>query len=353
MARVAPEAECAEVADASAIVYSAGKDSLGRPILVIALANLPDPARVPYDLLLDDMVRRTSEFVSGDYVLVLFAKAGTHLPTTWFLYRAYSTLGRAVRKNVKAVYVVHTSTWIKWLFHVFAAIVSPKFARKLVWIDRLSKLADYCVVTEIPEAVLQYNKQLEDWAPQRVFGTELPALGLPRIVEDACASIVENGLEIEGIFRKSPSAARVRSWRERYESGTVEGDAFDGDANVAASLLKAYVREMPRPIVSKDSYSSLGEAFGSGGWDRFWTKELIPTLDQSRLNLLTRLLLVLHEVQKHAGVNKMSASNLALVWAPNFAGSDMTMTAQLAEALAFAIEDPSRVGITEEGYHQI
>lgn len=50
--------------------------------------------------------------------------------------------------------------------------------------------------------------------------------------------------------------------------------------------------------------------------------KLFPALDQGVLQCLNELCLTLHQIHQHSAVNLMPASNLALMWAPNFLRSD-------------------------------
>ncbi len=44
------------------------------------------------------------------------------------------------RKNVKALYIVHPTMWMKMLFWFLTPFVSQKFWQKLVYVDKLAVL---------------------------------------------------------------------------------------------------------------------------------------------------------------------------------------------------------------------
>ena len=49
----------------------------------------------------------------------------------WFL-RAYNVLNRATRKKLQRLWIVHEKGWVRVLVGMFAAVVSPKFRKKVV-----------------------------------------------------------------------------------------------------------------------------------------------------------------------------------------------------------------------------
>ena len=53
---------------------------------------------------------------------------------------------------------------------------------------------------------------------------------------------------------------------------------------------------------------------------------IFPLLTKPAFLLLTRLFQLLHTVQSHASINKMTSHNLAIVWTPNLVKSDDVVT---------------------------
>jgi Rho GTPase-activating protein 1 len=96
------------------------------------------------------------------------------------------------------------------LFSLAGAMISPKFFRKLCYIDTLSHLATYVPLTQIdiPAPVYQENlkheKEIELPVPTRrdVFGVPLEELmgwdgekgGVPRVIRDAVQFLRETGM---------------------------------------------------------------------------------------------------------------------------------------------------------------
>jgi hypothetical protein len=103
------------------------------------------------------MMERLDNFVESDYCLILFASGAQYQPSWNWLLKAYRSLGRKYRKNLKNLYIVHPQTWIKMLMTMVLTVVSPKFQKKLVWVPNLSKLATLVPIKQIniPDAILE------------------------------------------------------------------------------------------------------------------------------------------------------------------------------------------------------
>ena len=72
---------------------------------------------------------------------------------------------------------------------------------------------------------------------------------LPKLVQDAVALITTQGLDVEGLFRVSPSFSEVQKIRIGYDTQLKEMDlTHNPDVHVACVLLKTFVRELPTPL---------------------------------------------------------------------------------------------------------
>lgn len=82
---------------------------------------------------------------------------------------------------------------------------------------------------------------------------------LPVGVVSMVAYLQENGLDTLGIFRLSGSAERVNELREGLEKGEgLKAVASDpGDLHAVAGLLKAFLRELPEPLLTFELYKPL------------------------------------------------------------------------------------------------
>ena len=141
------------------------------------------------------------------YSVAFFCALADNIPPWSWIISSYYKLGRNMRKNMQALYVIHPSTWSKMLFQTMGYILSPKFTKKLKWIDCLESAAMSIPLglLGIPEKILEYNHTLKIPAKpviKLVFGQPLEHLmaangmELPGIVTQCCEYVVENGAHL-------------------------------------------------------------------------------------------------------------------------------------------------------------
>ncbi|PPR07768.1 hypothetical protein CVT24_003718 [Panaeolus cyanescens] len=275
------------------MIFQAGVDFETRPMVVLNASALPDPDIVSYDLLL-------TRILSYLNLYVLFSLAG--------------------------------------------AIISPKFFRKLTYITTLSELALHVPITQIdiPPAVYQENLKFERKitlpTPIRssIFGVPLEELmgfngekgAIPRVVKDSIQFLRDTGLQDEGLFRRSPSSAMLRSAQEAYDRGNVVSLENFGDPHIAAVLLKKYLRDLPEPIFPERVYPIIrrcpwgvknGETEHEAEFAamQYIRDVLLPELIPCAYILLSHILHLLHDVSLRSSSNRMDATNLAIVICPN------------------------------------
>lgn len=69
------------------------------------------------------ILRKLDEFVENDYTCVMFVGGSIHRPSWNWLLRAYRQLGRKYKKNLKNLYVVHPSMWVRLLMDMMNKII--------------------------------------------------------------------------------------------------------------------------------------------------------------------------------------------------------------------------------------
>ncbi|KAJ7643694.1 hypothetical protein FB45DRAFT_280069 [Roridomyces roridus] len=336
------------------LIFQAGVDFETRPMVVVNASGLPDPKEVNYDLLLSKILGYLNLYVESDYAVVFFAAGGRHTPGWNWVWKAYRSLGRKYRKNLKRMYIVHSSFFSKMLFSLAGAIISPKFFRKLTYISTLSELACHIPLTQIdvPPAVYQENLKYESKitlpvttrGDTHIFGVPLEDLmgfdgekgGIPRVVRDAIQFLHESGMEEEGLFRRSPQSVMLRAAQEAYDRGNVVSLDTFGDPHLAAVLLKKYLRDLPEPVFPESLYpvirrcpmpSASPDARDPANVERdlaaiaYIRDVLLPQLPPCVYILLSHVLHLMHDVSLRAASNRMDAHNLAVVLCPNLVAS--------------------------------
>lgn len=148
------------------IIYRGGTDPLGRPIVVIAAANLS--ASIPEDRLLmyfahtcDKLSRHPKGFV---VVFLDHPDGAANLPSlSWFKSNYEDVIGRKYKKNLRRMYVVHPTWQLKAHFWAAMPFVSTKFWDKFFYLDTLEELFRYipadCIL--LPAVALRRDKELQ------------------------------------------------------------------------------------------------------------------------------------------------------------------------------------------------
>lgn len=152
-----------------------------------------------------------------------------------------------------------------------------------------------------------------------VFGVALDALmarreeqgsDVPRVLADAAAYVAEHGRTAEGVFRLSCATTELDEAREEIDAGLTPKYT---DVHVAACVIKLWLRALPEPLMTyalfdrwvaaKDSPAALRDVVAA-----------LPAANRVVLSAVVGLLAGLADAQEQT---KMSASNLAIVVAPN------------------------------------
>ncbi|KAG0206781.1 hypothetical protein BGX28_001854 [Mortierella sp. GBA30] len=313
-------------------------------MVVICACNLPDPAVVDYDTILRVVLAQLEQFVENDYTIVMFSGGALYRPGWGWLFKAYRSLNRRYKKNLKALYIVHPSTWPRLILGTMNAVISPKFGAKVHYIDSLSHLARVVPLNQIniPPAVYRHNLKFEDTITlpedqqdhaHRVFGAPLERLmgpngenGLPVFIQDCIGNLIRNGLYVEGLFRRSPSSVMLKQVRAAYDRGNPV-NLSEYDIHISAVLLKLFLRELPDPIFPANIYDLLQQQHkkrdGEEGLNRpktvveFIKTEIINQVTHNNLILMMEIFNLLKMVGDRHESNKMTAHNLALVMTPN------------------------------------
>lgn len=197
-------------------------------------------------------------------------------------------------------------------------------------------------------------------AERGVFGVPLgdvlvrgkSLLRIPKLVQDAIKEITERGLEIEGIGRLSGSRSEQDELKVKYDAGEEVDLSKVSSPNVIVGLLKEYLRMMPDPVLTKDLFPLMREALqhGSGKGDTCdaghahdettavsWLLPVLKRLPIENKRLLEALLQLFRKIEEKSAINMMTAKNVAIVFAPNFA-PECPSSASPAEVLAYADE---------------
>lgn len=330
------------------IVEVVGDDSAGRKIIVLSACKLPSIGKegFNYAKLLRYLLHTLDKFVEQDYSLVYFHYGLTskNSPSLAWLWQAYKAFDRKYKKNLKALYLVHPTRFIKIVSLVFKPTISAKFNHKMKYVNYLEELAQYINLDQlaIPSQVLQYNEKLVS-ITKKSFPTSPPSTAtvtligttqfgaslnfikehnngdpIPPIVKQ-CIEFLNcpDALETEGIFRRSASVAVIKRLQREVNQG-LRAD-FNKDPHIAAVLLKTFFHELDEPLMTYELYDEITQ-FQSLSEDERPRRVKILVLEklpEDNYLLLKYIVQFLSKVMDRSDLNKMTSSNLAVVFGPN------------------------------------
>ncbi|KAJ6652706.1 hypothetical protein lerEdw1_011148 [Lerista edwardsae] len=135
-------------------------------IIVFASCYLPDSSVPNYPYIMDNLFRYiigTLELmVAENYLLVCLCGATprSQIPSFSWIKQCYQTIDRRLRKNLKALIVVHPTWFIKALMALFRPFLSSKFSRKMQLVDSLQELRQLVSLkpAQIPDCVRQLDQ---------------------------------------------------------------------------------------------------------------------------------------------------------------------------------------------------
>lgn len=170
---------------------------------------------------------------------------------------------------------------------------------------------------------------------KKVFGAPLNRLvnedeRIPAVLELLMSTIEMKGLYVEGLYRKSATQSKINELKHRLEEDRKNVVLEDYNVHVWTAVFKAFFREMPEPLMTFQLYEEFLWATAIG--DRKERVQVIFShinkLSRANYDLLERLSFHLARVALVEHANKMTASSLAIVFAPCILRTDKVMRAQ-------------------------
>lgn len=137
-----------------------------------------------------------------------------------------------------------------------------------------------------------------------------------------CTGIVEEkGLDIVGVYRIPGNTANITALTELVNRGFDETTLSDhrwDDVNVVSSLLKAFLRQLPEPLIPDDMYPSFIAADKKRGEARLLDlKEQLDNLPVHNYHTMRHLMRHLYRISENCSVNLMDPKNIAIVFGPS------------------------------------
>ncbi|CAL1261756.1 unnamed protein product [Larinioides sclopetarius] len=164
-----------------------------------------------------------------------------------------------------------------------------------------------------------------DYKDKVVFGVPLLLIlqrtgqPLPISIQAAIQYLRKTALDSSGLFRKSGVRSRIQKLKTLNETIPEKVSYEEQQAYDVADMLKQYFRELPEALLT----NKLSETFIS--IFQYVPEELrleairaaLMLMPDENREVLQSLLEFLHEVCQHSGINQMTATNIAVCFAPS------------------------------------
>ncbi|KAM3968662.1 LOW QUALITY PROTEIN: rho GTPase activating protein at 68F [Aphomia sociella] len=350
------------------LVEVVGDDEIGRRIIVVSACRLPPSKDLHPDKLLKYLMFTLDKYVEQDYSVVYLhcGLTSKNKPPLSWLWKAYRAFDRKYKKNLKALYLVHPTNFIRIVWQMLKPAISVKFGQKIMYVNYLHELQQYLNLDKlcIPEPVLEYDKLLlsknprtaeiarlktqreqkppdqassDVKAPQKSlsppstqqFGVSLQFVkennanmvdSIPPVVRQCVEFLSQpDALETEGLFRRSANISVIKELQRACNRG--EPISFRNDPHNAAVLLKTFLRDLEEPLMTFDLYDEIlkFQTWSNRDKPRQVKILILERLPLDNYKLLKYIIQFLWKVQDRSCLNKMTSSNLAVVFGPNLA----------------------------------
>ncbi|XP_050780858.1 rho GTPase-activating protein 8 isoform X2 [Gopherus flavomarginatus] len=309
------------------IVQLAGDDNSGRRVITFSCCRMPPSHQLNHSRLLEYLRYTLDQYVENDYTLVYFHYGlnSRNKPSLNWLQSAYKEFDR-----------------------------NHKFGKKITYLNYLSDLREHLKYDQlnIPEDVIRHDQNLRDKQkgrppplaklppprpplPTQQFGVSLQYLKdknkgqlIPPVMKQTVSYLKSKGLRVEGLFRRSASIQTIKEVHKLYNQGKPVNFDDYGDIHIPAVILKTFLRELPQPLLTFESYDQiLGITSVESSLRVTSCKQVIQGLPEHNYVVLKYLICFLHMVSQESIYNKMTGSNLAcvfglnLIWPPKGASS--------------------------------
>ncbi|XP_023182917.1 rho GTPase-activating protein 19 [Xiphophorus maculatus] len=196
-----------------------------------------------------------------------------------------------------------------------------------------------------------------------IFGAPLTEEGIAQICQ--LIEYLSKNLHVEGLFRVPGHSLRQAALREMLNNGTeIDLETGDFHPNDAATLLKVFLGELPEPLLMHRHYHAHLKIGELTCFDEKGNKTNVPDkarqieafqllfmlLPPTNRSLLKLLLDLLYHTARSQNMNKMSAINLAtmfaphIIWPKNVTASDLQGNIEkLNNGVAFLIRHSQKM----------
>ncbi|CAB4032420.1 beta-chimaerin-like isoform X1, partial [Paramuricea clavata] len=180
-------------------------------------------------------------------------------------------------------------------------------------------------VASIKEKNHTKNCQPHKKLVKRVFGVDLTTLvkahntKLPTILEECVREVEKRGMTSEGIYRVSGFADDIENLKSSYDKGDVVdiGPSKFDDINIIAGALKLYLRMLPLPVITFETYNNFIEAIQLEKHESIEAiGRALQELPHAHYATLKYIISHLTIVTRFSKDNMMNSENLSIIFGP-------------------------------------
>nr|XP_022318800.1 rho GTPase-activating protein 17-like isoform X6 [Crassostrea virginica] len=181
----------------------------------------------------------------------------------------------------------------------------------------------------LDQAIPKLNEALECNPLKPVYGVSLEehlrvtGRDIALVLEVCIITLIEGGLEEEGLFRIAGMASKVKKLKNAFDANVIDMEEYAQDLHTVAGALKQYLRELPEPLLTTQLYPDFINAAKlpqDQKLQQLWTA--IRKLPEQNYNNYRYLIKFLAKLAEKSDENKMTPSNIAIVIGPNLLWSE-------------------------------
>ncbi|NXS46463.1 RHG08 protein, partial [Balaeniceps rex] len=295
-----------------------GDDNSGRKVITFSCCRMPPSHQLNHTRLLEYLKYTLDQYVENDYTVVYFhyGLKSLNKPSLKWLQTAYKEFDRKYvskifgllfwlfllsmivslltisfsfpryKKNLKALYVVHPTNFIKILWNIFKPLISHKFGKKITYLNYLSDLREHLKYDQlnIPQEVIRHDENLRGKQkgklppvvkvppprpplPTQQFGVSLQYIKdknkgelIPPVMKESVSYLKRKGefcVKRRCVFQNKDNSMKLcNTQRLIRQSKSVNFDDYH-DIHIPAVILKTFLRELPQPLLTFECYDHI------------------------------------------------------------------------------------------------
>ncbi|XP_076365967.1 rho GTPase-activating protein 44-like isoform X1 [Tachypleus tridentatus] len=221
----------------------------------------------------------------------------------------------------------------------------PEFAK--LFVDWYKFQANYHqkMLNILEECIPLLDSDIRNFNHKSVYGVSLDEhlrvtdREIALVIEMCVCSLLENGMDEEGLFRIAGSALKAKKLKNSFDAGIIfDLEEYARDPHCVAGALKSYLRELPEPLLTFDLYEEWTNAAKivdpEARLQALW--QVLLRLPETNRNNLRYIIKFLAKLATNSDVNKMSPQNIAIVFAPNLIWGPDQVTMQFSKNMSVA-----------------